>query len=100
MTREYTQLERNRLEKMEELRAEGIEPYPHRVVRTHTTRQAVAAFEAWEQEEEAGAPPRISVAGRLRSMRAMGKITFAHIEDGDGRLQLFLQVNEIGPERL
>lgn len=100
MAREYTQLERNRLEKIEELRAEGIEPYPHRINRTHTTRQAIAAFEAWEREESESAPDRITVVGRLRSMRSMGKITFAHVEDGEGRLQLFLQVNEIGKERL
>jgi lysyl-tRNA synthetase class 2 len=40
------------------------------------------------------------VAGRLRSMRPMGKITFAHIEDGEGRLQLFLRSNDIGEEQL
>jgi lysyl-tRNA synthetase class II len=29
-------------------------------------------------------------------MRPMGKITFAHIEDGDGRVQLFLRANDVG----
>jgi lysyl-tRNA synthetase class II len=33
-------------------------------------------------------------------MRPMGKITFAHIEDGDGRVQLFLRANELGEEQL
>jgi lysyl-tRNA synthetase class 2 len=41
-----------------------------------------------------------AVAGRLRSMRPMGKITFAHIEDGTGRLQLFLRANDLGPEQI
>ena len=42
----------------------------------------------------------VTLAGRLRSMRPMGKITFAHIEDGDGRVQLFLRANELGQEAL
>ena len=40
------------------------------------------------------------MAGRLRSSRLMGKLTFAHIEDGTGRLQLFLRVNELGEEAM
>ena len=42
----------------------------------------------------------VTLAGRLRSMRPMGKITFAHIEDGEGRVQLFLRANEVGEEAL
>ena len=42
----------------------------------------------------------VILAGRLRAMRTMGKITFAHIEDGSGRIQLFLRANEIGVENL
>lgn len=100
MAREYTQLEQNRLDKINELRAEGIEPYPHRIERTHTSQAAIAAFEA--AEAEGADPPEVQavVAGRLRSMRPMGKITFAHIEDGTGRLQLFLRVNDLGSEQM
>src|SRR4030042_616704 len=43
---------------------------------------------------------RLEKLERLRSMRPMGKITFAHIEDGDGRIQLFLRANDIGQEQL
>ena len=45
-------------------------------------------------------PVKAAVAGRLRSMRPMGKITFAHIEDGEGRIQLFFRANDIGQEQL
>jgi len=45
-------------------------------------------------------PPEVTLAGRLRSMRPMGKITFAHIEDGDGRVQLILGANQVGEENL
>ena len=40
------------------------------------------------------------LVGRIRSLRPMGKITFAHIEDGEGRIQLFLRANDVGAENL
>ncbi len=94
---EYTHLEKVRLQKIEELRAEGVEPYPTRAERTHTSAQVVAEFEAGETESR---EVKATLAGRLRAMRAMGKITFAHIEDGAGKIQLFLRANELGKERL
>ena len=99
MAAEYTKLEKVRLEKIETLRAEGIEPYPTRAKRTHTSQEAIQAF---EQAEAAGQeePVTVTLAGRLRSIRTMGKITFAHIEDGYGRIQLFLRANDVGPEQL
>ena len=100
---EYTSLEKIRLQKLEELRAEGIETYPTRAKRTHTSEEAIAAFEAAESEgASSGSMPemRATLAGRIRAMRAMGKISFAHIEDGDGKIQLFFRTNEIGKERL
>lgn len=99
MATEYTQLEKIRLEKLERLKEKGIEPYPNRAERTHTSLEAIRAFEESEGKDGA-APVTATVAGRLRSIRPMGKITFAHIEDGDGRLQIFLRANEIGQEQL
>jgi lysyl-tRNA synthetase class 2 len=99
---ELTSLEMYRLEKMEGLRAKGIEPYPTRTVRTHTSQSASRLFEAAEAAAhgEVPQPVKAAMAGRLRSMRPMGKITFAHIEDGEGRIQLFLRANDIGQELL
>ncbi len=90
---ELSDLERVRLEKLEKLRQEGIEPYPHRFDRSHQTREAIEAFEGAETDEE---EVRAIVAGRIRSIRHMGKITFAHIEDGQGKLQLFLRQDDLG----
>lgn len=100
---EYNQLEKIRLQKIEELRAEGIEPYPTRAKRTHTSREAIAALEAAEQAAPQGQPPaevRATLAGRIRASRPMGKLTFTHIEDGEGKIQLFLRVNELGQENM
>lgn len=93
---ELTELEKLRVEKLERLRAEGVEPYPRRVKRTHTVAEALAALKAAEKSEQEG--PQVAVAGRLRSMRVMGKVAFAHIEDGTGSIQLFLRIQEVGEE--
>lgn len=99
MTSEYTNLEKIRLQKLKNLRSAGIEPYPTRAERTHSSQEATQAFISAEAEGQAEWGPT-TLVGRLRSMRAMGKITFAHIEDGFGRVQLLLRVNEIGKEAL
>jgi lysyl-tRNA synthetase class 2 len=102
MSNEYSNLEQNRLEKLERLRSQGIEPFPTRTERTHTSQQAVRLFESGDQatagEQGQPQPVLVALAGRLRSIRLMGKITFAHIEDGDGRIQLFLRSNDLGQE--
>ncbi len=97
MTAKYNNLEQTRLEKLERLRAQGIEPYPGRAFRSHTNSQAVEAFENAEKSGSTD-PVLVTLVGRLRSMRPMGKITFAHIEDGYSRLQLFMRANDLGQE--
>lgn len=92
---EYNSIEKIRLQKVEELRAEGVEPYPTRAKRTHTSAQAIAEFEKDETTEV-----KVTLAGRIRSMRPKGKLAFAHIEDGYGKIQLFFRVNEVGEDRL
>lgn len=99
MPAQYSNLEKIRLNKIERLRAEAIEPYPSRAERTHTNQEAIRLF---EQAEAAGSTDSLpaTLVGRLRSVRLMGKITFAHIEDGTGRIQLFLRANDVGQETL
>ena len=53
---------------------------------------------AFEKAEAAASGDVLThtLGGRLRAIRTMGKLAFAHIEDGTGRIQLFLRVNELG----
>ena len=95
---ELTELEQQRVKKLEQLRASGIEPYPRRVKRTHTIAKALAAFKAAEAAGTDERGPQVAVAGRLQSMRVMGKVAFAHIEDGSGSIQLFLRIQNVGKE--
>src|SRR5688572_12146192 len=100
---EYNSLEKIRLQKLEELRAEGIDVYPTRAQRTHFSVDAITEFEAAEEENASLGSTRevkVTLAGRIRASRPMGKISFAHIEDGAGKIQLFFRANEIGKEEL
>ncbi len=92
---EYTNLEKIRLAKLEKLRDLGIEAYPRRVERDQTIAAAVELFLKTENDK---APEEIKavLAGRIRSVRPMGKVIFAHIEDGTGRIQLFFRANDLG----
>ncbi|MCB2214128.1 lysine--tRNA ligase [bacterium] len=95
----FSELERTRLEKLHQLQADGVEPYPTRATQTHTSQEAIDAF---IKAEDAGdeTPVEVTLAGRLRSLRTMGKIAFAHIEDRAGRVQLFFRINDLGEEKM
>ena len=94
-THGYSEIEQTRLQKLAGLRQQGIEPFPPRVERSHTTAEAITAFEAGEKEK-APVPVKATLVGRIRSIRMMGKIIFAHVEDGYGRVQLFLRADTLG----
>ena len=67
---EYSALEKIRLAKIDALRKEGIEPFPTRAKRTHTSAQAVDAFEAAEKQAAPGQSPaevQVTLAGRIRA---------------------------------
>ena len=98
MEKEYSNLEKVRLEKAEQLREQGIEPYPAHSERSHYTRAAIQEFETRELSGN-DEILQATLVGRIRSLRAMGKITFAHIEDGTGRVQLFFRLNDLGQEK-
>ena len=83
-----------RITKLEQLRAEGIDPYPPRTSYTHTTAQSLAAFATLSE----GGELYVSLVGRLVSIRGMGKSTFAHIADGSGRIQILVRLDLIGQE--
>ncbi|MEA4929990.1 MAG: lysine--tRNA ligase [Anaerolineaceae bacterium] len=99
LTDNFSELENLRLAKMQQLRQNGIEPYPTRSYKNSNNADAIRAFEAREASGETEVL-RLTLAGRLRAIRNMGKLSFAHIEDRTGKMQLFLRVNELGQEKL
>ena len=100
MSWEPNPLEQRRLEKMELLREAGLNPFPLRAQRTHTTAQALSAFATAEVTNQApeAEPITAILCGRIVSLRDKGKLVFSHIEDESGRLQLFLRQDDLGEE--
>ena len=98
---ELSELQDIRRAKADTLRERGIEPYPTRATRTHTTAEAVGLF---AREEADGAlvdghsPTQVTLTGRIVSFRHMGKTVFAHIRDGHGELQLYLRKDVLGED--
>lgn len=93
--------QRARLEKIRELRAQGIDPYPPRSSRTLTAADAVARFAELEPHLRGEPDPEpVTVAGRVVSIRDMGGTVFSHIRDGSGSIQLFLRRDTVGAEQL
>ena len=94
----------SRIAKLDRLREKGIDPYPPRYRRTADTATAVAEFIAWEEgknsvcEEDAAPAPIHSLAGRIMSMRVMGRAAFLDLRDGSGTVQAMFRQNVLGDE--
>jgi lysyl-tRNA synthetase class 2 len=79
-----------RLEKVEKLREMGINPYLSKCSRTHYSDSVVKEFENLEGGQD------VIVAGRLMSWRPHGKLTFCHVQDQNGKIQILLHKKELG----
>ena len=95
-----TDQERARLHNLQTLLDAGIDPYPARVERTHTiaAARALHAEQLQAGQNEAGqseAEPVVSVTGRLKRIRVMGKMSFADLEDGTGQIQIVLRRDDL-----
>ena len=93
------QLLRSRRDKLQHLREGGIDPFPPRYQRTSTVLDAVALFE--EEERKLGEGARtapLSVAGRIMSLRVMGRAAFLDLRDGSGKIQAHLRRDLLGEQ--
>ena len=97
MAREWTALEEQRISKLTRLTELGLDPYPIQANRTHTIQEALDIFAEMEKEIETESES-VTICGRVVSARDMGKTVFAHIEDGSGRMQLFVRRDQIGED--
>lgn len=96
MTWQPNKLEAERVAKAEELEAEGVVLFPARVQRTHTATAAIAAYEAAEPGDlETAEAIEVTVVGRIRRVNIKGKISFLHIEDESGRVQILARTGDL-----
>ncbi len=78
---------RQRLLNLEALVEAGFEPYPYRYPKTHSASEVLEAKKGAPPESEW--PEEVALAGRLMALRRMGKVTFAHLLDESGKIQLY-----------
>ncbi len=71
----------------------GLDPYPARVTRTHQINDVLSDFAKIEKKSSS-----VTVVGRIRAIRLHGGSCFTHIEDGSGKIQVYLKKDIIGPE--
>ena len=80
-----------RKDKLKKLEDMGIDPYPQKYSPTHLSSIIISDYENLKGKDA-------NVAGRIMSIRRMGKSSFFHIQDGGGRLQIFIKRDDIGED--
>ena len=92
------QLEIQKIEKSNELRNLGVNPYPHFLVKDMSIKEFRDKFAFIQDLEEKKATEEVSIAGRLKFKRVAGKSTFGNIEDESGKIQIYYSRDSIGEE--
>ena len=88
-----------RRKKAESLRGMGTNPYPAGYDWNITASDAIKRFGPMESEDLEKKKEKISMAGRIMSIRSFGKASFIHIKDGTGRIQSYIRKDIIGEEQ-
>ena len=92
-------IEQPRLEKLSRIIGRGINPYPHKFQRTHTSQEASGLFQKLLESDPSATLPGVKLAGRVTAIRFMGKAAFFDIRDGSGRMQVFFRRDSLGEEK-
>ncbi len=89
---DYNQLMKIRKEKLEKLQEEGKNPFEiTKFNPTHTSKQIKEHYEELEGKD-------VTIAGRLMAKRIMGKASFCHVQDSEGKIQSYVSINDLGEE--
>ena len=81
-----------RKDKLKELQQEGKDPFQiTKYDRTHMSKEVIDNFDSLEGKD-------VVVAGRVMAKRIMGKASFCHIQDPEGKIQSYVSLNELGEE--
>ncbi|MGQ9831207.1 MAG: lysine--tRNA ligase [Thermochromatium sp.] len=86
-----------RREKLARLRERG-QAFPNDFRRDALAGELLTRYGSLEAEELDARVVRVKLAGRLMTRRIMGKVSFAHLQDMSGRIQIFVQRDQVGEE--
>jgi lysyl-tRNA synthetase class 2 len=95
---EENELLKKRKEKIEALRAEGIDLYPNNVNVKNTTEEILSRFSDADHDQLVQIEERFSIAGRIMAIRNFGKAAFISLQDRKGRLQGYIHKQIVGEE--
>ncbi len=93
---ELTEQERIRREKMEELRAKGVDPFGSRFNRTTNTQAIRDQYEQYSHDELESMHVEVIIAGRIIRKRDQGKAGFLQLQDRDNNIQVYVRKDAIG----
>lgn len=83
-----------RIEKIEKLKALGVPAYEKNFTRTHTAAQVADDFEQLTASGE-----KVTVAGRMKNVRKMGKASFCDLYDDSGKIQAYVKLDSLGEQK-
>ena len=86
-----------RREKLERLKEQGIDPFGSKFVRTGTS-ETLKTYQKFSKEELEEKHCSLTLAGRIMTLRKMGKASFFHLQDRDGEFQCFISKDSVGEE--
>ncbi|MDD3999347.1 MAG: lysine--tRNA ligase [Bacilli bacterium] len=84
-----------RLQKMEDLRAKGIDPFGQAFTRSANSQSLKTTYDRYSKEELLEMNIKASVAGRIMTKRGKGKAGFMHIQDRYGQLQIYCRSDSL-----
>jgi len=93
---ELNVLIKRRYEELEELKSKGIEPFAYSFEVNSDSEDIKKNYKDTDPSDPAAEKRNVSIAGRIMAIRRMGKVSFAHIQDDKGRIQIYLKKDELG----
>ncbi|MDR7250861.1 lysine--tRNA ligase [Bacillus pumilus] len=87
-----------RRDKMNKMREEGIDPFGERYDRSHQSAQIIAEYDEFSKEDLEEKSAQVTIAGRMMTKRGKGKAGFAHIQDLEGQIQIYVRKDSVGEE--
>ena len=87
-----------RLDKLHALQEKGFNPFGGRFERTHLSNEIKEAYNSFSKEELAEKDVKVTIAGRIMTKRGKGKAGFAHIQDLEGQIQIYVRKDSVGEE--
>ncbi|MGE8207389.1 lysine--tRNA ligase [Heyndrickxia sp. NPDC080065] len=88
-----------RREKMNSIREKGMDPFGKRFDRTHNTQLIKEQYEEFTKEELDEKDVQVTIAGRIMTKRGKGKAGFAHVQDLNGQIQIYVRKDSVGDEQ-